>query len=368
MLAGGALLIALGAGAYSLGLVGAARIAVRGSRDEIVVRHLLGSDATPLWAPLAAWLGGAAMTGVLASVAFALLGATWLRLVGSPSPGWLGWLLTGLFVWVAGTAGLSVAATRREVLRMARAALLVLLSLLPPLGAQATQPEWAELGRTADELHRVGRELAVARRALHRAERSITEAERLFLGAVVRGDAALEGLARARWKTEADELERWQRRCAHLRERRADLRARYRAAQLGPPIEPRVVPVRGEVAVPFDGPPPRVSAAAFRHGVGLRVGGGETIVSTAPGRVAFAGPLAGAGPVVVVDHGRRVYSVYGRIGAPLVAQGAQVASGEPVARAPERPSVVYFSVRKRGRAIDPLRWIRTAQDPEPTEG
>lgn len=363
LLASGLLLLALGGGAYASGLGSAARLAARESRDEIAARYLLGAEPGRLWMRLALFCVAVAMTGVLVTTAAALGG---LALIGRGGPqlppGALGWLAAGALAWLVGTAGLSTAVTRRAVMGLARTALALSLALVAPRAGLAAEPGEVGLGHTAHELRRVGRELAVARRAAHRAEQTLADSERILLGALVSGDAAREVLARARWKTEGSELARWQRRCRHLRARREELRTRQRAARLDPPIEPRVLPVEGEVAVPFDRPAPRAPVAAFRHGIGLRVGGGETIVATAPGRVAFAGPLAGAGSVVVVDHGRRVYSVYGRVGAPLVALGEKVASGEPVARAPERPGVFYFSVRQRGRAVDPMRWIRSARE------
>jgi murein DD-endopeptidase MepM/ murein hydrolase activator NlpD len=363
LLVAGAALIAIGGAAYALGVSGTAGIAARECRAEITVRHVLGSDPVRLWGPFAITFGGTAALGVATTAGLAIAAAALLREpVLSSLPGdALAWVAAGGAAWLVGTAALTVAATRQAVLRVARtaaaiAAALVALELPQPAHAEVGD----ELGRVTRELRHVARELAVARHERHRAERRLADAERAMVTGLISADPVVEGLARALRRADASELERWWRRCEHLRGRRDDLRARRHEARLGPPIEPRVVPVVAEVAVPF-GPAARTRSAAFRHGVGLRLGGGETIVSTAPGRVAYAGVLAGAGPVVVVDHGRRVYSVYGRIGEPLVALGSKVDSGDPVARAPERPGLLSFSVRQRGRAIDPLRWIESSR-------
>jgi murein DD-endopeptidase MepM/ murein hydrolase activator NlpD len=361
---GGAGLVALGALAYVLGVAATARVAARERRDEIALRHLLGADPQDLWMPFARTFGLTAVLGVVTTAVLALLAARALRGEGGVAldAAALLWLGAGAGAWLFGTAALSVAATRQAVLRVARTAIAISAILVVLVArASAVEGEPDELARAGDELRRVARELAVARHAEHRAEQRLADSERVLLAALLTEDAVAEGLARAQLQSESDRLERWRRRHEHLRLQRAELRVRHRAARDGPPIEPRVVPVAGEVAVPFGRPEQRLRTAAFRHGIGLRVASRETIVATAPGRVAYAGNLAGTGPVVVVDHGRRIYSVYGRIGAPLVQLGAKVGSGEPVARGPERAGVLYFSVRQRGRAIDPLLWIQSSR-------
>lgn len=360
---GGAGLVALGALAYVLGVAATARVAARERRDEIALRHLLGADPQQLWTPLAFTFGWTAVLGVLATASLAFLAARALRGTGDLGFDTVSilWLGAGACAWLSGTAALSIAATRRAVLRVACMATAIVAVLAVFAGrASAIETEGAELARATEDLRRVARELAVARHAKHRAEQRLVESETVLVAALLSEDAVAEGLARAQVQSDTSRLERWRRRNAHLHSQRAELRVRHRAAREGPPIEPRVVPVAGEVAVPFDRPERRIHTAAFRHGIGLRVASRETIVATAPGRVAYAGDLAGTGPVVVVDHGRRIYSVYGRIGAPLVQVGAKVGSGEPVARASERAGVLYFSVRQRGRAIDPLLWIRSS--------
>src|SRR5690606_25781323 len=97
---------------------------------------------------------------------------------------------------------------------------------------------------------------------------------------------------------------------------------------------------------------------AFRNGVGLRVRPGEVVRATAPGKVVFAGDLAGAGKVVVISHGRRTFTVYGRVAEALVVRGMQVEAGEPIAAAGSGPAVIYFAVRERGKAVDPVAWLR----------
>jgi lipoprotein NlpD len=149
--------------------------------------------------------------------------------------------------------------------------------------------------------------------------------------------------------------------------RRAELRLLHKAAlSPGPPIAPRRPPVTGGLAVAYGEAGRPGKPHVFRNGVGLRVRPGEPIRSTAAGKVVFAGDLAGAGEVVVISHGRRTFSVYGRVAEALVVRGMEVEAGEPVASAAPEGSVIYFSVRERGKPIDPVAWL--SDDPERATG
>src|SRR5690606_2297580 len=100
---------------------------------------------------------------------------------------------------------------------------------------------------------------------------------------------------------------------------------------------------------------------AFRNGVGLRTRPGEPIRATARGKVVYAGELSGLGHVIVVSHGRRTYSIYGRVAEAVVMRGMEVEAGEQAARAGAEGGVIYFSVRERGKPVDPVAWLRFAE-------
>ncbi|MEW6272652.1 MAG: peptidoglycan DD-metalloendopeptidase family protein, partial [Thermodesulfobacteriota bacterium] len=212
-------------------------------------------------------------------------------------------------------------------------------------------------------LRGVARELATCRRGLHEAEKTLAETELAALRAYAREDAVLLRLASAQREADTRLVERWRESCAALEAKRGELRALHRASLFpGPPIEPRQAPVLGRVEVAFGEAGLPGKPRAFRNGVALRTRSGEVVRASAPGKVVFSGDLAGAGRVVVVSHGRRTFSVYGRVAEALVVRGMDVEAGEAVARAGEG-GTIYFSVRERGKPVDPIAWLRS----EPTQ-
>ena len=107
-------------------------------------------------------------------------------------------------------------------------------------------------------------------------------------------------------------------------------------------------PVEGEVAAPY-GPGQRGVILAARPGAPVRC----------PwwGRVVFAGPLAGYGLVVVVDHGQRVHTVLANLHSLAVSQGQQLAAGQPVGLV-GGDGKLYVELRRSARPQNPLVWLR----------
>lgn len=89
---------------------------------------------------------------------------------------------------------------------------------------------------------------------------------------------------------------------------------------------------------------------------------GSEVQAVAAGQVVFADWLRGFGNLLVIDHGENFLSVYGNNEALLAEVGDQVPAGEAVATAgnsggqPE--SGLYFELRFRGEAIDPVPWLK----------
>jgi peptidoglycan hydrolase-like protein with peptidoglycan-binding domain len=115
-----------------------------------------------------------------------------------------------------------------------------------------------------------------------------------------------------------------------------------------------VMPADGWVSSPFG---PR--GARFHAGVDVAAALGSTVVAAAPGRVAFAGHLAGGwGNLVAVAHGNGVRTLYAHLAAITVAVGTRVAAGTAVglvgATGHASGPHLHFEVRVRGLAVDPL--------------
>jgi septal ring factor EnvC (AmiA/AmiB activator) len=93
------------------------------------------------------------------------------------------------------------------------------------------------------------------------------------------------------------------------------------------------------------------------NGVELSVEEGSTVKAMRDGIVKFVGEMPNFGPVVVVDHGERLYSLYGRLKQVSVTVGSNLKRGSSiglVGKLNERGSNFYFEARRAGRAIDPI--------------
>ena len=362
-------LLTLGCALFVLGLILSATMAVRASGDEIAVCYLLGAEPSSLWRPLGMVLGVTALAGVLGAVVATSLGMSLLLVnegtasvpipTGLSSATRLG-LILGASAFVVGAVATAALAARHALLRitMAPARLLALLVASVMLAATLASAR-DDAPSDWQVLRGVGREVAACRRGLLDAERTLAETELGALRAYAKQDAVLIRLADVQREEDVRMVEHWRESCAALEMRRAELRLAHRASvSPGPPIVPREPPVTGGLAVAFGEGGRPGKPHAFRNGVGLRVRPGEVVRATAAGKVVYSGDLAGAGRVVVISHGRRTFSVYGRVGEALVVRGMQVEAGEPVASAEGDRAVIYFSVRERGKAVDPVDWLR----------
>jgi septal ring factor EnvC (AmiA/AmiB activator) len=98
------------------------------------------------------------------------------------------------------------------------------------------------------------------------------------------------------------------------------------------------------------------------NGVGIATSTGTAVRSIAAGEVVLADNVGTYGPTVIVQHGGGDYSVYGSLARIDVRRGQQVTKGQTVgtvgATDPELPPHLHFEIRPKGRAVDPLEWLR----------
>jgi septal ring factor EnvC (AmiA/AmiB activator) len=117
-------------------------------------------------------------------------------------------------------------------------------------------------------------------------------------------------------------------------------------------------PVAGTVRYRVGGTAAR--GAASSNGIEIAATEGTAVHAVHDGLVAFAGPFAGFGNLVIVDHGGRAFSLYGHLLDVAVTKGARVGAGEEVGTvgpAPAGPPGLYFELRVDGRPVDPLQWL-----------
>ncbi|HQZ15553.1 MAG TPA: peptidoglycan DD-metalloendopeptidase family protein [Vicinamibacteria bacterium] len=79
------------------------------------------------------------------------------------------------------------------------------------------------------------------------------------------------------------------------------------------------------------------------------------------GRVVYADQFVGYGMLVIIDHGNREHTLYGRLGELKVAPGDDVSEGSLLGLLPNTRvtgSGLHFEVRVQGKPEDPLDWLK----------
>lgn len=121
------------------------------------------------------------------------------------------------------------------------------------------------------------------------------------------------------------------------------------------------MPVAGKIASYFGSA--RADGGTTWKGLFIRASEGEQVHAVAAGAIVFADWLRGFGNLLIIDHGDDFLSVYGNNDALLVAAGATINAGQVIATAGNSggnaESGLYFELRHRGQAFDPLKWIGT---------
>jgi len=99
----------------------------------------------------------------------------------------------------------------------------------------------------------------------------------------------------------------------------------------------------------------------FIKGLEINAAFGAEVRAVAKGKVIFNKSLPGYGKVVILDHGNRYYTLYGRLTEAQRSMGEVVAEGEVLATLGEpdrRGRNFYFELRIRGKATDPTKYFR----------
>ena len=122
-------------------------------------------------------------------------------------------------------------------------------------------------------------------------------------------------------------------------------------------------PVRGTIVEGFGKTKhPDFSAEVFRKGVDIEASLGDAVKVVEAGTIIFADRFSGYGKMVIVDHGQRYYTVYAHLGEIRKDVGQTVQKGETIASVgdsdTQKGARLYFEIRKDGKALDPVVWLR----------
>lgn len=122
-------------------------------------------------------------------------------------------------------------------------------------------------------------------------------------------------------------------------------------------------PVAGKVVESFGRHrDPRFATVTTNNGIKIATAADTPVHSVYQGTVLFSQWFKGYGNLIIVDHGHRVFSLYGNLKAVGVAVGDRVSAGQTIAAAAESeetpPAYLYFEVRQDNRPVDPRKWLR----------
>lgn len=103
----------------------------------------------------------------------------------------------------------------------------------------------------------------------------------------------------------------------------------------------------------------------FNRGVVVETATDEPVRSVLPGKVGYAGLFRGYQNLVILDHGKGSFSVYGNLAEFFVLKDDVVDQGHVLGSVAydevEERSLFYFEMRYNKKAVNPARWLKKPQ-------
>lgn len=237
-----------------------------------------------------------------------------------------------------------------------------MLSFLVSRDARAVtrfQSEREQLRARTTELADRERRVAAARRIVEQRQRAVAAAradkERTLLSLRNQGNASEQKLA---------QLEEKAKRLEHL----LDVLSRQNGAAAA---ATDIRSVQGALAWPVQGKiiehfgkqrNAKFSTVTFSNGLKIAAAPGAEVRSVFAGTVLFSQWFKGYGNLVILDHGNRVFSLYGNLKSPAVAVGDRINAGQALAGVGESEDAhsgyLYFEIRQDNKPEDPQKWLR----------
>ena len=121
-------------------------------------------------------------------------------------------------------------------------------------------------------------------------------------------------------------------------------------------------PVAGEVVTRFGVQNhPRFGTRVFKRGIEISTRTGKEVRAVNDGQVAFADWYRGFGKLMIIEHGPGLHTLYGHLGRIDANKGDVVRRGQVIGivgdTGTQEGPKLYFELRSRGEAQDPLQWL-----------
>ena len=107
---------------------------------------------------------------------------------------------------------------------------------------------------------------------------------------------------------------------------------------------------------------PKFATFTVNNGLKIEADTGTPVRAVFQGTVLFSQWFKGYGNLIILDHGNRVFTLYGNLKAPAVAVGDKIVTGQQLAGVGESEDAtaghLYFEVRQDNKPEDPQKWLR----------
>jgi len=142
---------------------------------------------------------------------------------------------------------------------------------------------------------------------------------------------------------------------------------KYEGPKIDLPVHSLMWPVQGKIISTF-GKEYRadLNTWIFRDGIKISAAAGTAVGSVLEGSVIYAGPFRSYGNVVIVDHGKGIFTIYGflkeikvNVGDKLAPRGVLGTVGKDTQSSSGTGQyALYFEIRQGTTAVDPVHWLK----------